>query len=141
MAARSSDGDTRREWVPAVLAARDDTTCRVREVLDRVGEKWAVTVIAELGRKPRRYNELRRAIPGVSQRMLTATLRGLERDGLVRRTVHPVVPPRVDYELTPLGGTLLDTVSALLDWAVKHIDDVDGARAEYDGRQEVAAPG
>ncbi|WP_432921578.1 winged helix-turn-helix transcriptional regulator [Microbispora sp. CA-135349] len=141
MAARSSDGDARREWVPAVLAARDDTACRVREVLDRVGEKWAVTVIAELGRKPRRYNELRRSIPGVSQRMLTATLRDLERDGLVRRTVHPVVPPRVDYELTPLGATLLDTVSALLDWAVEHIDDVDGARAEYDGRQEAAAPG
>lgn len=137
MAASSSHGDARHEWMPAVLAARDDTTCRIREVLDRIGEKWAVTVIAELGKEPRRFNELRRAIPGVSQRMLTATLRGLERDGLVTRTVHPVVPPRVEYELTPLGGTLLDTVAALLDWAVEHIDDVDGARAEYDGRQEV----
>ncbi|WP_239103997.1 winged helix-turn-helix transcriptional regulator [Microbispora corallina] len=128
----TSDGDLGRERVPALLAARDDATCRVREVLDRVGEKWAISVIAELGKEPRRFNELRRAIPGVSQRMLTATLRGLERDGLVTRAVHPVVPPRVEYELTPLGETLLDTVSALLGWALDHIDDIDKARIEYD---------
>ncbi|MEN3615457.1 helix-turn-helix domain-containing protein [Plantactinospora sp. ZYX-F-223] len=134
MAAYTSAEDPWRERAPAVLAARDDTTCRVREVLDRVGEKWAVTIIAELGKEPQRFTELRRAIPGVSQRMLTTTLRGLERDGLVSRTVHPVVPPRVDYELTPLGETLLDTVSALLAWALQHIDEVDKARSEYDAR-------
>ncbi|WP_235486262.1 helix-turn-helix domain-containing protein, partial [Frankia sp. AvcI1] len=83
-----------------VLAIRDDATCRVREILDRVGDKWTLAVVSELGRGSHRFTELRRAVPGISQRMLTSTLRGLERDGLVRRTVHPVVPPRVDYELT-----------------------------------------
>ncbi|GAA2896932.1 helix-turn-helix domain-containing protein [Streptosporangium fragile] len=118
----------------AVMAARDDTTCRVRDILDRVGDKWSLTVIAELGKGVRRFTELKHTIPGVSQRMLTVTLRGLERDGLVSRTVHPVVPPRVDYELTTLGRTLLETVWALLDWALQHVDDIDKARADYDAR-------
>ncbi|MCC5575848.1 helix-turn-helix transcriptional regulator [Microtetraspora sp. AC03309] len=117
-----------------LIAARDDATCRVREILDRVGDKWSLAVVAELGKEGRRFTELKRAVPGISQRMLTATLRGLERDGLVLRTVHPVVPPRVDYALTSLGRTLLTTVWALMDWALEHIDDIDRARNEYDAR-------
>ncbi|MEV0969191.1 winged helix-turn-helix transcriptional regulator [Microtetraspora glauca] len=117
-----------------LMAARDDATCRVREILDRVGDKWSLAVVAELGKEGRRFTELKRAVPGISQRMLTATLRGLERDGLVLRTVHPVVPPRVDYALTSLGRTLLTTVWALMDWALEHIDDIDRARSEYDAR-------
>lgn len=115
-----------------VLARRDDTTCRVRDVLDRVGSKWSLTVINELGPGTRRFTQIKNAVPGISQRMLTESLRGLERDGLVERTVHPVVPPRVDYTLTPLGRALLDTVRGLLDWALQHIDDIDTAREAYD---------
>jgi DNA-binding HxlR family transcriptional regulator len=118
-----------------LLAARDDRVCRIREILDRIGDKWSLTVIAELGNGSRRFTELKRAIPGVSQRMLTATLRGLERDGLVARTVHPVVPPRVDYELTNLGRTLLQTGWAVIDWSLQHLDEIDKARYEYDTRQ------
>ncbi|MFE0027615.1 winged helix-turn-helix transcriptional regulator [Amycolatopsis sp. NPDC059021] len=117
-----------------VLERRDDSICRVREVLDRVGDKWSITVVAELGRSPLRFTELKRRIPGISQRMLTATVRTLERDGLISRTVHPVVPPRVDYALTPLGRTLLDTAWALMNWAVEHTGDIDRARREYDVR-------
>src|SRR5712691_8221946 len=92
----------------------------VREILDRVGDKWSVLVIALLGVQGQRFSELRRAIDGISQRMLTLTLRQLERDGLVRRTVHAVVPPRVDYELTPLGATLLETIQPLVAWTRTH---------------------
>jgi len=120
--------------VSDVFAARDSATCRVREILDRVGDKWSLTVIGELGRGSRRFTELKNAIPGISQRMLTATLRGLERDGLVSRTVHPVVPPRVDYALTPLGLTLLEPVWTLLNWALEHMDEIEEARGAYDGR-------
>ncbi|BCJ69763.1 winged helix-turn-helix transcriptional regulator [Polymorphospora rubra] len=115
-----------------VLRARDEATCRIREILDRVGDKWSLTVISELGQESRRFTELKNAVPGISQRVLTATLRGLERDGLVRRTVHPVVPPRVDYELTPLGRTLLDTAWTLMTWALEHMDEIDEARTSYD---------
>jgi DNA-binding HxlR family transcriptional regulator len=108
--------------------------CHARQILDRIGDKWTISVIYELGRETRRFTELRRAIDGISQRMLTATVRGLERDGLVRRTVHPVVPPRVDYELTPLGRTLLCIASNLMNWAVEHADEMDQARAAYDAR-------
>ncbi|MFE5028166.1 winged helix-turn-helix transcriptional regulator [Streptomyces sp. NPDC056656] len=117
-----------------VLARRDDTTCRVRDVLDRVGSKWSLTVINELGPGKRRFTEIKNSVPGISQRMLTGTLRGLERDGLIERTVHPVVPPRVEYELTSLGQTLLDTVPGLLGWALDHIGDIDKARQTYDVR-------
>lgn len=119
---------------PAAMAARDPMTCRVREILDRVGDKWSLAVINALAHGSRRFTELKNGVPGISQRMLTVTVRGLERDGLVRRTVHPVVPPRVDYELTALGQTLRDTVCSLLDWAIQHADDVDAARREYDAR-------
>jgi DNA-binding HxlR family transcriptional regulator len=119
---------------PEMLRKRDDTVCRVREILDRVGDKWSLTVVAELGQGSRRFTELKRGIPGISQRMLTVTLRGLERDGLVNRTVYPVVPPRVDYELTDLGRTLLDRAWALMNWALVHMDDIDKARLDYDSR-------
>ncbi len=118
----------------STLPARTERTCRTREVLDRVGDKWSLPVIAALGPGSSRFTELKRRIPGLSQRMLTATLRGLERDGMVRRTVHAVVPPRVDYELTDLGRTLLATVWELFDWAMDHVDDIDRACAAYDAR-------
>ena len=102
--------------------------CTVRDVLDRVGDKWSLLVIAMLGSGTRRFTGLLREIDGISQRMLTVTLRGLERDGLVTRTVHAVVPPRVDYALTPMGRTLLDAVKPLMDWSVAHRDEVGAAR-------------
>jgi DNA-binding HxlR family transcriptional regulator len=107
---------------------------RAREVLDRVGDKWSLCVIYLLGGGTRRFRDLRRDIDGISQRMLTVTLRGLERDGLATRTVHPTVPPRVDYALTPLGRTLLDTVCDLVRWAAEHVPEIDAARAAYDRR-------
>ena len=110
------------------------SNCLAREVLDRVGDKWSLYVIHLLGGGTRRFRDLRRDIDGISQRMLTVTLRGLERDGLVTRTVHPTVPPRVDYALTPMGRTLLDSVCALVQWAEGHLADIDAARAAYDHR-------
>ena len=109
--------------------------CRgVADVLSRVGDKWSVLVIMLLGDRPRRFNELKRMIGGISQRMLTLTLRGLERDGLVTRTVFPTVPPRVDYELTDLGRGLSEPVKALGAWAHAHQPDIQTARHNYDGR-------
>ena len=124
-----------RDSVPP-LPATDPEACTVREALDRVGDKWSVHVIHLLGGGTRRFSELRRSIDGISQRMLTVTLRGLERDGLVTRTVYPVVPPRVDYALTPLGETLLETVCSLLTWAEEKRPEIDAARADYDTREE-----
>jgi DNA-binding HxlR family transcriptional regulator len=119
------------------LLAGGDTSplaepCPVRDVLDRIGDKWSVLVIALLGDGPMRFMELKRAIGLVSQRMLTQTVRALERDGLVTRTVHPVVPPRVDYELTDLGKGLQGMLAQLAQWAFAHRDDVAVARARYD---------
>ncbi len=113
--------------------------CLVRGILDRVADKWSLLVIAYLDERGHRFSELRRKIDGVSQRMLTVTLRQLERDGLVLRTVHPTVPPRVDYELTPLGATLHATVRSLVGWAEEHEVEVTAARAAYDSR--TADPG
>jgi DNA-binding HxlR family transcriptional regulator len=107
--------------------------CLARDVLNRVGDKWSVYVIAQLGDSTRRFTELKKSIDGISQRMLTVTLRGLERDGLITRTVHPVIPPRVDYALTPLGFSLLETVRTLAHWSETHADDIRRARARYDG--------
>jgi len=107
-------------------------TCEIRDLLDRLGDKWSLLVVELLGGGTRRFSELRREIDGISQRMLTLTLRQLERDGLVTRTVHPVVPPRVDYELTGLGASLLDAVAPLVDWARCHREDIAGARSGYD---------
>ncbi|MGQ0845705.1 MAG: winged helix-turn-helix transcriptional regulator [Sporichthyaceae bacterium] len=108
--------------------------CPSRQLLDRIGDKWSVLVLRLLADGPRRYTELARAIEGVSQKMLTQTLRGLERDGLLTRTVHPTVPPRVDYELTDLGATLSGPIAILEAWARDHIEQVVAARADYDAR-------
>ena len=108
---------------------------RVGQVLARVGDKWTVLVINELGEGPKRFNQLRRDIAGVSQRMLTLTLKNLERDGLVSRAVTPSVPPRVDYALTELGRSMLVPVQALGQWAQAHIPQMDAARARYDAKE------
>jgi DNA-binding HxlR family transcriptional regulator len=104
----------------------------VREVLNRVGDKWSVFIVGLLEDGPKRFSELRRTIEGISQRMLTLTLRGLERDGLVTRTLFPTIPPRVDYALTPLGKTLLEPVTALANWSAKHRFDIQAARDRFD---------
>ena len=109
--------------------------CLASEVLGRVGDKWSLQVIFNLGQGTRRFTDLKRGIDGISQRMLTVTLRGLERDGIVTRTVYPVVPPRVDYTLTPMGATLIDAVGALIRWAHAHLDEIEAARAAYDARE------
>src|ERR1700753_3102907 len=124
-ASRASDQVTR----PAL------TDCRARDVLHRVGDKWSVFVIDQLGQGSQRFSELRRSIDGITGRMLTVTLRGLERDGLVTRTMHPVIPPRVDYELTPMGATLLETIQQLMDWADSHAGDIYEARQVYDAQR------
>jgi DNA-binding HxlR family transcriptional regulator len=118
----------------------DARMCHARQILDRIGDKWSLAVVHQLGaHEIMRFTELQRAIGGISQRMLTVTLRALERDGLVDRTVHPVVPPRVDYRLTSLGQTLLGTVCQLMEWSYEHADDIDEARAAYDRRADHAA--
>ena len=107
--------------------------CRtVTEILSRVGDKWSVQVVVQLGDGPRRFNELRRDVGGISQRMLTLTLRGLERDGLVTRTIYPTIPPRVEYRLTELGCSLLNTVRALGSWVVENRDEILEARRRFD---------
>jgi DNA-binding HxlR family transcriptional regulator len=109
--------------------------CRaVSDVLDRVGDKWSVLVVVMLGNRPRRFNELRRSIASISQRMLTLTVRGLERDGLVTRTVFPTIPPRVEYELTKLGLSLLEPVGALGGWARENHAKIMEARLKFDAR-------
>ena len=119
---------------------RPDHACHARDVLDRVGDKWSVYVIALLGDRTRRFTDLLRSIEGISQRMLTVTLRGLERDGIVTRKVYPVVPPRVDYALTPMGRTLLATIRQLIEWADRHTEDIEAARSRYDARAQETAP-
>ncbi len=110
--------------------------CRaVSDVLQRVGDKWTVLVVSQLGAGPMRFNELRNIIGGISQKMLTTTLRSLERDGFVTRTVFPTIPPRVDYELTDLGRELLVPVQALGDWALKNIDRVNASRERFDAER------
>ena len=104
----------------------------IRDVLDRIGDKWSLLVVATLRSERLRFTELQRHIPGISQRMLTLTLRHLERDGLVRREVYPVVPPKVEYELPPLGHTLLRPVLELVAWSLENADEIDRNRATYD---------
>lgn len=109
--------------------------CPSRDLLDQIGSKWAVLVLGELGRNgTARFSRLRQALAGVSEKMLTQTLRTLERDGLISRTVFPEVPPHVEYELTALGQTLREPLKALTEWSVLHVEDVLTAREEYDGR-------
>jgi DNA-binding HxlR family transcriptional regulator len=101
----------------------------IREVLDRVGDKWTLLVIATLQNGTRRYTDLQRTVPGISQRMLTLTLRQLVQDGLATRTSYPEVPPRVEYALTPLGASLLDVAGSLLGWATAHHEEIREHRA------------
>ena len=104
----------------------------VAPVLNRVGDKWSMMIVMMLSGGPMRFSELKRAIDGISQRMLTLSLRGLERDGLLTRTVTPTIPPRVDYELTELGVSLREPVKALGEWAIEHIACIRGAQEKYD---------
>ena len=120
---------------------KDPTTpiCRtINSLLQRIGDKWTVLVVSTLGESPRRFNELRREIPSVSQRMLTLTLRNLERDGLVSRAVTPSIPPRVDYALTPLGHSLLTPVSALSQWALDNVAAIHAAHDRFDAEHDKA---
>src|SRR5436305_12735968 len=113
--------------------------CRtISTLLSRVGDKWTALVVQTLADGPRRFNELRREIPSVSQRMLTLTLRNLERDGLVNRTVTPSIPPRVDYELTALGKSLQKPICGLATWATENVEAIHAAQARFGGAQDKA---
>lgn len=117
--------------IPGTLHVPED--CRaVSEVLSRVGDKWTILVVSELGNGAKRFNEIRRALGSISQRMLTLTLRGLERDGLVTRTVFPTIPPKVEYELTKLGRSLLEPVSGIGLWARQNRTAIQAARQRFD---------
>lgn len=109
--------------------------CPTRQVLDFIGDKWTTLIIVLLEDRPKRFSELQRSIQGISQKMLSQTLHNLERDGLVKRTVYPEVPPRVEYQLTPLGETLLGPISAILQWSYDHISEVNEAQVIYDTRE------
>ncbi|GAA4383957.1 winged helix-turn-helix transcriptional regulator [Tsukamurella soli] len=114
--------------LPTPVAVGEYEQCPVTDVLRRIGDKWTVLVIVLLGRRPYRFNELHRGIQGISQRMLTRTLGGLEYDGLVNRAVFPTVPTSVEYSLTDLGRSLLTPLSAVADWAVSHQAEIAAAR-------------
>jgi DNA-binding HxlR family transcriptional regulator len=107
-----------------------------RKILDRIADKWSLYIVAVLANGPRRFNELKRGIDGISQRMLTLTLRGLERDGLLTRTMYPTIPPRVDYELTDMGKTLLHPVMALVNWANDNQVAIAEAQTRFDDKPE-----
>jgi DNA-binding HxlR family transcriptional regulator len=114
--------------------------CRtISTLLSRIGDKWTVLVVQTLGDGSKRFNELRREIPSVSQRMLTLTLRNLERDGLVNRTLTPTIPPRVDYELTALGRSLLKPICGLANWALENVETIHAAQARFDAEADKAA--
>jgi DNA-binding HxlR family transcriptional regulator len=122
------------------MSSADDGVggCRPREVLDIVADKWSLLLVRNLKDGPRRFTELKRGIDGISQRMLTVTLRSLERDGILTRTVRNVMPPNVSYQLTPMGTTLREATLPLLEWSTQHLAMIDAARAEYDAR--IATP-
>ena len=115
-----------------------DNCQAVAETLDRIVDKWTVLVVGALEQGPLRYNEIRRVVDGISQRMLTLTLKGLERDGLVNRTMYPTIPPRVDYELTELGRKLMVPLRSLYDWAVKHRPAILAARKKFVEKERAA---
>ncbi|MBT2224811.1 helix-turn-helix domain-containing protein [Nonomuraea sp. NEAU-A123] len=110
------------------------TACPTNRLIDRIGDKWVAVLLNELAEGPRRYGDLARTIAGASQKMLTETLRRLERDGLISRTVTPAVPVRVDYALTELGRSLLPVIAVMKRWAEENIDRIDSAREAYDAR-------
>src|SRR5690348_2802609 len=121
---------------PAPLPADAEVylgNCPTRQILDRIADKWTTLLIGMLAQhQTLRFNELKRMIGGISQKMLTQTLRDMERDGLVKRTMYPEIPPRVEYELTPLGKTLCGPIAALTQWAHDHIDEVKNAQAQFE---------
>jgi DNA-binding HxlR family transcriptional regulator len=124
------------EHIEVTMPDHRSTDCRaVSGVLARVGDKWSVLIIVLLGDGPRRFNEIKRLVGGVSQRMLTLTLRGLERDGLLTRTIFPTIPPRVDYELTKMGRSLRAAVEPLGSWARGHVGDIRKAQEKFDNRK------
>ncbi|MGW0468828.1 winged helix-turn-helix transcriptional regulator [Streptomyces sp. NPDC003027] len=118
---------------PVVSCAEE---CGVRDVQDRLGDKWTVHVVVELAAGPRRFRELQRLVTGVSQRMLTLTLRRLERDGLVTRTVYPTAPPQVEYALTATGHSMTHLIKQLVDWSLDHRAVIGRAREEWDAKQK-----
>ena len=129
----SAAGDVLSDSTAPVAKWADSEHCRVvRETFGRVGDKWSLLVIVILAQGPQRFTALKAGAVGISQRMLTLTLRKLERDGLVERTVFAVIPPRVEYALSPLGRTLIDPVTALADWAVTHHDTTTSSQNRYD---------
>lgn len=124
--------------VTASKAKHSPECLRVSQLLSRIGDKWTVLVIMLLRERACRFSELKRGVDGISQRMLTLTLRHLERDGLVTRTVTPTIPPRVDYELTEIGHSLAEPIQALGRWAFDNLARIDAAQASYDARAEAA---
>jgi DNA-binding HxlR family transcriptional regulator len=118
----------------ACASTPDDDACTVRQVLDRVGGKWSISILVSATHGPVRFTELERTIEGISRRMLTLTLRNLERDGLLRRTVYPTVPPKVEYEATAMARELYDALTTLTTWAERHRAEIAGARVDYDRR-------
>jgi len=117
-----------------------DRACPTRQVLDRIADRWTALVVGRLEEGTQRFSELQREIGGVSSKMLSQTLRSLERDGLVERTVHPVVPPHVEYRLTPLGETLTEPLAAVREWAEAHIEAVEAAQERYKALERDPAP-
>jgi len=108
----------------------------VSPILSHVGDKWSILVVMLLGDGPRRFNDIKRNVDGISQRMLTLTLRGLERDGMVTRTMFPTIPPRVDYELTALGHSAREPVRVLVDWSLTHLAEIEAAQEKFDLREK-----
>ena len=127
-----SAGHTTVTTSPVVSCGEPHEDCGIRDVLDRIGDKWSVLVVVELAQGVRRFRELQRAVPGISQRMLTLTVRRLERDGLVTRTVFATVPPQVEYELTASGHSLTRLVKVLADWSADHRDGIAASRERWD---------
>ncbi|GGV40106.1 winged helix-turn-helix transcriptional regulator [Streptomyces spectabilis] len=141
MSAGHTDVTTLKTLVgePVIACETPQEECGVRDVLDRLGDKWSVYVVVELAGGVLRFKELQRRIHGgISQRMLTLTVRRLERDGLVKRTVHPTIPPQVEYELTEMGHSLTHLIKSLADWSIAHRPAIAAARQAYDGAQDGA---
>jgi DNA-binding HxlR family transcriptional regulator len=127
---------TKVPYLPSDAEVYNVAACPSRLVLERIADKWTALIIGILAQaERRRFNELRRMIGGISQKMLTQTLRDLERDGLVKRTIYPEIPPRVEYELTPLGRTLCGPLGSITQWAHDHIEEVKRAQSEFDARR------
>lgn len=128
----TSDGSLSTELTPGIVGSPYRADCPTRRILDRIGDRWTVLIVGALGDGPARFSELRRRIEGVSQKMLTQTLRGLERDGLVTRTVFPEVPVRVEYALTEAGRSLQAPLRALEEWSIQHLTDVSASQQAFD---------